>query len=206
MQEEIKRNTRYGTSSKEVEEDFSLVSKAKKAKGKMSQGEGSRKKMDLVKIKCFHCHEHGHYAKNFPQKKASKKEPTVAEAGEALASQFELDFTLIACMVGTSMGGMWYLDSGASFHMMGNRDIFSDFEEKYLKHSIEFGDDERYRATEIGTVTFHRDSSSPLRIIGVMYVPALKKNLVSVAVLEDHGYDVVFSKGKVFLSFLCLTH
>ena len=31
------------------------------------------------------------------------------------------------------------------------------------------------------------------------YVPRLKKNLVSVTMLEDKGYDVVFSKGKVFL-------
>ena len=32
-----------------------------------------------------------------------------------------------------------------------------------------------------------------------MHVPGLKKNLVSVAMLEDRGYDVVFSDGKVFL-------
>jgi len=33
----------------------------------------------------------------------------------------------------------------------------------------------------------------------VKYVPRLKKNLVSVAILEEKGYDVVFSKGKAFL-------
>ena len=33
----------------------------------------------------------------------------------------------------------------------------------------------------------------------MMYVLGLKKNLVSVAILEDRGYDVIFSKGKVFL-------
>ena len=32
-----------------------------------------------------------------------------------------------------------------------------------------------------------------------MYVPGLKKNLVHVSMLEDRGYDVIFSKGKVFL-------
>ena len=36
-------------------------------------------------------------------------------------------------------------------------------------------------------------------MIDVKYVPGLKKNLVSIAMLEDKGYDVVFSKGKVFL-------
>ena len=57
-------------------------------------------------------------------------------------------------MANTIMGSMWYLESGASFHMMGNIDLFSYFEEKYLKQSIEFGDDDRYRATGIGTITF----------------------------------------------------
>ena len=33
----------------------------------------------------------------------------------------------------------------------------------------------------------------------VMYVPSLKKNLVSIAMLEDHGYDAIFSKVKAFL-------
>ena len=154
VQEEFRRNTRDGTFSKEVEEEFALASKAKKAKGKKSQSEASIKKMDLSKVKCFHYHEHGHYDKNFPQNKARKKELAVAIAGEALASQFELDLTLIACMTNTLMGGMWYLDSDALFHMTGKKDLFSDFVEEYLKKSIEFGDDGRYKATEIGMVTF----------------------------------------------------
>ena len=33
----------------------------------------------------------------------------------------------------------------------------------------------------------------------VIYVHGLKKNLVSVAMLEEKGYDVVFNKGKAFL-------
>ena len=32
-----------------------------------------------------------------------------------------------------------------------------------------------------------------------MHVPGLKKNLVSVAMLKDRGYDVVFSERKYFL-------
>jgi len=78
MAEEIRRKTRDGSSSKEVEDDFSLESEEKKAKGKMDRGAEGRNKMELMKIKCFHCHEHGHYAKNYPWKKESKKESRVA--------------------------------------------------------------------------------------------------------------------------------
>ena len=64
---------------------------------------------------------------------------------------------------------------------------------------IEMGDDVRYSATGIGTITFERESGNPFLLKSVMHVPSLKKNLVSVAMLEDTGYDVVFSEGKAFL-------
>lgn len=35
-----------------------------------------------------------------------------------------------------------------------------------------------------------------------MYVPRLEKNLVLVSMLEDRGYDVIFSKGNVFLRYI----
>ena len=38
----------------------------------------------------------------------------------------------------------------------------------------------------------------------VMYVPGLKNNLVSVAMLEDKRYNVVFSKGKAFLRHIAM--
>ena len=46
---------------------------------------------------------------------------------------------------------------------------------------------------------FERESGNSLFLKDVMHVPGLKKNLVSVAMLEDKGYDVVFSDGKAFL-------
>ena len=77
--------------------------------------------------------------------------------GEALTSQFEFDFSLITCMVYSALGYMWYLDSGASFHMTRDKEIFSDLEEKDLQMHIEMGDNGWYNATYIGTITFHRE-------------------------------------------------
>ena len=59
-------------------------------------------------------------------------------------------------MESTVMGCMWYLDNDASSHMIGNRYLFSDLEEKDLQQNIEFGDEGRYSTTDIGTVTFQR--------------------------------------------------
>jgi hypothetical protein len=156
VQEEFRQNTRDGSSSKrDDEEDCALTAKARKGKGKkfQSNSESKVKKLDLSKVKCFHCHERGHLATNCSQKKKNK---TVAGAttGEALVSQFELDFTLIACMASSASGSVWYLDSGASFHMTGDKESFIDLEEKDLRMHIEMGDDVKYSATGIGTITF----------------------------------------------------
>ena len=131
----------------------------------------------MSKVKCFHYHEHGHFATNCPQKKKNKKDVGSA-ASEALASQFEFDFSLISCMVSSALLSVWYLDSGASFHMTGDKEIFSDLEEKDLQMHIEMGDNEWYSATKIGTITFKRESSKPFQLKYVMHVPGLKKNLV----------------------------
>ena len=102
-------------------------------------------------------------------------------------------------MVSSALGMVWHLDSGASFHMTRDKEIFSDLEDKDLQMHIEMGDDKRYSATEIGTIKFQRESGKPFQLKYVMHVPGLKKNLVSVTMLEDKGYDVVFSDGKAFL-------
>ena len=89
MQEEIIRSTRDGSSSKEDEENRALSGKAKKGKEKgchpkLSSSHG-RKKFDKSKVRCFHCHEVGHYATNCPQNK-SKKGSSKGSVGKALAS------------------------------------------------------------------------------------------------------------------------
>ena len=93
---------RDGSSSKEDDEEyFTLGGKAKKGKGnnfhsKSKSGEEGKER-NMSRVKFFHCHEHGHYATNCPQKKKNKKASGSA-VGEALASQFELEFSLIVCM------------------------------------------------------------------------------------------------------------
>ena len=42
--------------------------------------------------------------------------------------------------------------------MTGDKELFSDLEEKDIQMHIEIGDDGRYSATVIGTITFQRES------------------------------------------------
>ena len=157
MQEEIRRSTRDGSSSKEDEENMDLASKARKGKEKDSHpksisSHGGRKG-DKSKVRCFNCHEMGPYATNCPSKESKKGSSERSEV-EALASQLEMDFTFIACMVSSMFGCGWFLDSGALFHLTDNKSLFSTLEDKGLKILIDMGDDERYSVSGVGTFSF----------------------------------------------------
>ena len=94
----------------------------------------------------------GHYATNFPLKKSNKG----SSEGEALASQFKMDFTLITCMVSSMMGCVWYLDSGASFHMIDDKSLFSSLEEKDLKmHTKNPGFSQAFLSTLQAPISLH---------------------------------------------------
>ena len=148
-----------------------MAAKAKKGKRKnASQSSVKGKKQDMSKVKCFHCHQHGHYATNCPHKKKNKKVAGSA-VGEALASQFELDFSLIAHLVSSVMGSVWFLDSGVYFHVTGDKYLFTDLDEKDIGVHIKMGDDGRKSAIGIGTISFERESGKPFILKEVMHVP-----------------------------------
>jgi transposase InsO family protein len=49
----------------------------------------------------------------------------------------------------------------------------------------------------VGTSTFQLDSDIPLQLSEALYVPGMKRNLVSIFSLEGKGYKVTFSEGKI---------
>ena len=56
---------------------------------------------DLAKVKCWHCHEMGHYAVMCPQKKRKGKDPLVAASAEIgeFAARFDQGFALMTGLV-----------------------------------------------------------------------------------------------------------
>jgi hypothetical protein len=92
---------------------------------------------------------------------------------------------------------VWSIDSGASRHMTGYREHLTDLVEKESRLHVVLGDNARYTVKGVGSFTFQLDSDIPLQLSEVLYVPGMKRNLVSISTLEDKGYKVTFSEGKV---------
>lgn len=52
--------------------------------------------------------------------------------------------------------GTWYIDSGASCHMTGVREIFTNLAERNMHLDIELGDNATYSTVGLGTIAFKR--------------------------------------------------
>jgi hypothetical protein len=50
-----------------------------------------------------------------------------------------------------------------------------------------------------GTILFQLESEGSLEAHDVLYVPGLKKNFLSVSIMEDRGFGVMFKKGQVLI-------
>ena len=150
----------------------------------------------MSKVKCNACHKFGHYAVQCPNRK--KKQVAASVDVEDFASTFEREFSLITCLSACSGSSRdWYIDSGASTHMTGVREVFFEITERDIDVKVELSDDMVANAVGRGTVAFHRESRPPLRFRHVYYVPGLKKNLISVSTIEDRGLEVLFRGGRV---------
>jgi hypothetical protein len=93
----------------------------------------------------------------------------------------------------------WLADSGASKHMTGYKEILLDFETKSFADYVELGDEKCYNIEGVGSISFRLESGARLHVYEVLHVPGLKKNLLSVATLEDKGYWVMFKDMKALL-------
>jgi hypothetical protein len=63
--------------------------------------------------------------------------------------------------------------------MIGYKEILSDFKRKYFTENVELGDENCYKIKGVGYVSFRLESGARLHVDEVLYVPWLKKNLLS---------------------------
>ena len=76
--------------------------------------------------------------------------------------------------------------------------MFTEMSKTDLELEVVLGDDTVVRAVGRGAVHFDRESMQPTFLRDVLYVPRLKKNLVSVSMIEDRGRVYVLN-GKLHI-------
>jgi hypothetical protein len=81
----------------------------------------------------------------------------------------------------------WLVDSGASKHMTGYKNILSDFRKRSCSVQVQLGDNSCHEIKGIGSTSLQLESDSIIHVDEILYVLGLKKNPLSVATLEDKG-------------------
>jgi len=87
----------------------------------------------------------------------------------------------------------WLIDSGASFHFTPHREWFCEYE-KYDGGDVFLGDDRKARIIGRGKVKLKLQGGRVRTLPGVLHIPALARNLISVSKLDDAGVKTVFEK------------
>ena len=86
---------------------------------------------------------------------------------------------------------LWYLDSGYSRHMTGDRSLFKVFESK-KDGNVTFGDGRKSQIKGKRIISLPGLSD----IANVLYVEGQRVNLLSISQICDQDFMVLFSKGK----------
>ena len=90
--------------------------------------------------------------------------------------------------------GMWYLDTGASGHMIGGRELICDLDDSY-KGTIRFGDGSKISIEGKGKIILNSKDNTHITLKNVLYTPSLKANILSLGRLDEEGYDIRLHKG-----------
>ncbi|XP_022023741.1 uncharacterized protein LOC110924002 [Helianthus annuus] len=98
------------------------------------------KNFNMNSIRCFNCHKLGHTAKFCQQKDERERADNALIHTEDDVDEQDDTMFMIFNMEETVKSDCWYLDSGCSNHMSGNRELFSHLDES-LKKEVRTGDD-----------------------------------------------------------------
>jgi hypothetical protein len=133
------------------------------------------------------------------EKQVEMVAPTISEE-EELAKRFQDDFLLVSHLSESTIHeGAWFLDSGATRHMTGTREVFESLTKWDSDLHVRIGDQSQHAVKGVETVPFRMESGGVLRVQNVLWVPELKCNMLSVSSIEQMGFEVVFRKGKALL-------
>ncbi|XP_021986446.1 uncharacterized protein LOC110882835 [Helianthus annuus] len=94
----------------------------------------------------------------------------------------------------------WFVDTGATRHVCGDKALFSTFKEASGEEKLYMGNKVTASIKGEGTVILKITSGKELTLTNVLYVPEIRKNLVSGWMLNKFGFRLVFESDNFVLS------
>ena len=146
---------------------------------------GGRK--DMTQVECYNCHKMGHFVRDYPMQ------------NQVSPRAFHPHFTYVSSTaLLVDANSMWTVDSGATEHIARDRGAFVEYRRLPSgSRWLYVGNNASIEVKGIGTCKLQLRCGQTLFLYDVLYVPEIRRNLVSVISLLKFGFDVNFHDGSV---------
>ena len=137
---------------------------------------------------CYRCGERGHYKINYL---LNNKPKNIGK---------EIAMTIIEALVIESPSTSWWVDSTTTRYIARNRELFVDLKEKQLgEHRVYMGNNTYSDVLGKGRCEFFI-GDSVIMLNNVLYVHSVRRNLISIPVLDEIFFEIKIKSGCVFIS------
>lgn len=172
---------------------------ASRGRGRGSRGRGrgrGRQPFDKALVECFQCHKLGHFQYECP---GVEKQVHYAKFEDATEAENETLLVAYEEMTQSVQREDWFLDSGCSHHMTGNKQWFTEIHEEGLNKNVKLGNDTTLNVVARGSIQVQINDVTHV-ISDVYYVPELKTNLLSLGQLQEKGLAILIQNDtcKIF--------
>ena len=92
------------------------------------------------------------------------------------------------------------MDFGASHHVIGSHDNLYEISASHPKYNVTTTNGNAHHIERVGSSSVNTRNSNGINIGYILYVPALKKNLLSVGSLADQGHTIAFTSNDCLIT------
>jgi hypothetical protein len=157
-----------------------------------SKSKGRSKSLGKFVKVYWRCGKEGHYKKQCISKVEKKKGSGETPCREKKTSKEEGGDVYLASS-STHADHEWLVDSGASFHVTPHREWFCEYE-RYDVGNVFLGDDSKTRIIGRGKFKLRLIDGRIRTLPGVMHIPGLDINLISLRKMDNAGVKKIFEK------------
>lgn len=93
------------------------------------------------------------------------------------------------------VGDEWMLDLGSTYHMYPNKSRFKGFKE--MEEFVLLGDMKFCQILDLGNLILEMTDDNKMDLHEVIYVPEVRKNLISLSALDANGCSILIDKGSI---------
>ncbi|XP_020270923.1 uncharacterized protein LOC109846108 [Asparagus officinalis] len=157
-----------------------------RGRGARGRGQGRKYQEDKSQPQCYKCKRYSYLSYE-----CWEKSNQVAERSNFVErEQPDTSTVLLTYQESESKNkDIWYLDSGASNHMCGIKEFFTELNET-VQGDVTFGDQSKIPVKGKGKIMIQTKTGENRYISDVYYVPALRNNILSLGQLLERGYDI----------------